>query len=81
MAEKKKMSLEESMARLEEIAAELEGEKLLTAGGRVLGVVMTAPTLKEAVALAYDETKKVHFENAYMRSDIGKKALAVLEEK
>ena len=28
MAEKKKMSLEESMARLEEIAAELEGEKL-----------------------------------------------------
>ena len=28
MAEKKKLSLEESMARLEEIAAELEGEKL-----------------------------------------------------
>ena len=28
MAEKKKMSLEESMARLEEIASELEGEKL-----------------------------------------------------
>ena len=28
MAEKKKMSLEEAMARLEEIAADLEGEKL-----------------------------------------------------
>lgn len=54
---------------------------LYTAGGRVLGVVMTAPTLKEAVKLAYMECEKVHFENAYKRNDIGKKALAVLEDK
>ena len=42
---------------------------------------MTAPTLDEAVKLAYSECEKVHFENAYKRNDIGKKALAVLEEK
>ncbi|MGN0452318.1 MAG: phosphoribosylamine--glycine ligase [Ruminococcus sp.] len=61
--------------------AKLSKGKLLTAGGRVLGVVMTADTLKEAVSLAYEETKKVHFDNAYFRSDIGKKALAVMEDK
>ena len=72
---------EDLKAEIYVAGAKLSEGKLLTAGGRVLGVVMTAPTLKEAVALAYDETKKVHFENAYMRSDIGKKALAVLEEK
>lgn len=61
--------------------AKSEGDRLYTAGGRVLGVVMTAPTLDEAVKLAYSECEKVHFENAYKRNDIGKKALAVLEEK
>lgn len=61
--------------------AKCEGDRLYTAGGRVLGVVMTAPTLDEAVKLAYSECEKVHFENAYKRNDIGKKALAVLEEK
>ncbi len=61
--------------------AKAENGRLYTAGGRVLGVVMTAPTLKEAVELAYSECEKVHFENAYKRNDIGKKALAVLEEK
>lgn len=61
--------------------AKAEGGKLYTAGGRVLGVVMTAPTLDEAVKLAYSECEKVHFENAYKRNDIGKRALAVLEDK
>ncbi|MBQ9742553.1 MAG: phosphoribosylamine--glycine ligase [Ruminococcus sp.] len=54
--------------------------KLLTAGGRVLGVVCTADTLKAAVDSSYREAKKVHFDNAYYRSDIGAKALKVLEE-
>ncbi|MDO5124283.1 MAG: phosphoribosylamine--glycine ligase [Eubacteriales bacterium] len=61
--------------------AKSEGDRLYTAGGRVLGVVMTAPTLDEAVKLAYSESEKVHFENAYKRNDIGKRALAVLEDK
>ena len=60
------------------VAGAKRGEKgeLLTAGGRVLGVTCTAPTLKEAVAAAYVNAEKVHFEGAYKRSDIGQRALA-----
>ena len=60
--------------------AKAEDGRLLTAGGRVLGVVCTAENLSLAVEKAYREVEKVHFENAYYRSDIGKKALKVLEE-
>ncbi|MBQ7362918.1 MAG: phosphoribosylamine--glycine ligase [Clostridia bacterium] len=55
--------------------AKLDGNKLLTAGGRVLGVTATAPTLGEAIAAAYKNTESVSFENAYKRLDIGKRAL------
>ena len=48
---------------------------LCTAGGRVLGVTATAPTLREAVDKAYANADKVHFDNAYRRSDIGARAL------
>ncbi len=53
-----------------------EGDKLLTAGGRVLGVVCVADTLKCAVDKAYGQVDKVHFEGAYYRHDIGARALA-----
>ncbi len=59
--------------------AKLNGDKLLTAGGRVLGVTATAESLDTAVKAAYLQADKVHFENAYRRSDIGKKALAALK--
>ena len=49
--------------------------RLLTAGGRVLGVTATAPTLREAVDKAYENVQKVHFDNAFCRKDIGKRAL------
>ncbi len=55
--------------------AKLEGGRLLTSGGRVLNVVATAPTLKEAIDDAYKATKSITFENAYCRSDIGQRAL------
>ncbi len=55
--------------------AKLCDGKLLTAGGRVLGVTETAPTLKEAIDKAYETVKTVSFDNAYYRSDIGKRAL------
>ncbi len=61
--------------------AKKEDGALKTAGGRVLGAVATAKTLKEAVDGAYRLAKKIHFENAYMRSDIGKRALAAIQEK
>ena len=56
--------------------AKLENGKLLTSGGRVLGVVTTADTLAEAVKKSYAEAEKVHFGNAYYRRDIGARALA-----
>ena len=52
---------------------------LVSAGGRVLGVCATAPTLKEAIDRAYAETKKVDFKNGFCRSDIGARALRILE--
>ncbi len=51
---------------------------LVTGGGRVLCVVAKAETLPEAVAKAYQEVPKVHFQNAYCRKDIGGRALSVL---
>ena len=55
--------------------AVLKDGKLLTNGGRVLGVTCTAPTLKEAIDKSYGEVTKVHFGNAYYRKDIGARAL------
>lgn len=56
--------------------AKLEGEKLLTDGGRVLGVTATSDTLKKAIESAYENVSRVSFENAFYRRDIGKRALA-----
>ena len=55
--------------------AKLQDGKLLTAGGRVLGVTATAPTLEAAIDEAYKRVGSVRFENAFYRSDIGKRAL------
>jgi phosphoribosylamine--glycine ligase len=52
-----------------------DGEKLVTAGGRVVGAVGVADSLENAISKAYDTAKQVHFENAYMRSDIGTRAM------
>ena len=56
-------------------AKEADG-KLLTNGGRVLGVTEIADTLPEAIAKSYETVKTVKFDNAFYRNDIGKKALA-----
>ena len=44
---------------------------IVTNGGRVLGVTATGKDLKEARANAYKATEWIHFENKYMRHDIG----------
>lgn len=46
--------------------------RIVTNGGRVLGVTATGSNLKEARANAYEATKWVDFDNKYCRSDIGK---------
>ena len=52
-----------------------ENEKLLTNGGRVLGITNIADTLDKAIKLSYEDAKQISFEGAYYRKDIGKKAL------
>ena len=49
-----------------------EQGRIVTNGGRVLGVTAKGNTLKEARAKAYEATGWVTFENKYMRTDIGK---------
>ena len=58
--------------------AKLADGKLLSAGGRVLGVTATADTLPEAIEKAYAAVPHVRFENAYYRKDIGQRALKAL---
>ncbi|MBE5875844.1 MAG: phosphoribosylamine--glycine ligase [Lachnospiraceae bacterium] len=50
----------------------LDGDKIVTNGGRVLGVTAKGATLQEARANAYAATEWVDFDNKYMRHDIGK---------
>lgn len=61
-------------------AVKKEG-KLLTSGGRVLGVTATADTLEKAVDAAYEKVGRIAFENAYYRKDIGAKALKYKESR
>jgi len=55
--------------------AKAQDGKLRTSGGRVLGVTAVGDTLKEALDAAYERTARIHFDNAYCRSDIGARAL------
>ena len=50
----------------------IENGKVLTNGGRVLGVTAKGENLKAARANAYEATKWIQFDNKYMRNDIGK---------
>ena len=59
--------------------AKREEDRLLTSGGRVLGVTATAADLKSAIEKAYERVESVHFDNAFYRHDIGQRALKALE--
>ncbi len=52
------------------------GGKVVTAGGRVLGVTARGATLADAQKRAYDVVGKIEFDGAYWRRDIAAKALA-----
>ena len=51
---------------------------IVTNGGRVLGVTAKGRDLKEARKNAYEATELIHFENKYMRTDIGKSVDAII---
>lgn len=53
----------------------LQDNKLITSGGRVLGVTALGDTLENALKKSYDAVEKIHFEGAHYRRDIGKRAL------
>ena len=59
----------------------LDGGKLVTSGGRVLGVTAVSPDLKTAIDDAYRNVEKISFQKAFYRKDIGKRALEVAAER
>ncbi|MBR5371724.1 MAG: phosphoribosylamine--glycine ligase [Oscillospiraceae bacterium] len=54
----------------------LDGDRFLTAGGRVLGVTASGTSLKSALNAAYAAAETITFEGVHYRKDIGKRALA-----
>ena len=60
--------------------ARREDGKLLTSGGRVLGVTAVAASLPAAIGEAYRMADQVHFQNAFCRRDIGQRALKAYKE-
>ena len=60
--------------------AKLADGKLLTSGGRVIGLTAVEDTLPQAIDRAYQLTGMVHFENAYCRRDIGARAMKAFKE-
>ncbi|HJP33331.1 MAG TPA: phosphoribosylamine--glycine ligase [Candidatus Latescibacteria bacterium] len=53
----------------------LDGDQLVTAGGRVLAVTATAADIPSAVRTAYSAIDGIHFDGAYWRRDIAYRAL------
>ncbi|MEK7574772.1 MAG: phosphoribosylamine--glycine ligase [Patescibacteria group bacterium] len=51
------------------------GKKIVTAGGRVLGVTATGTTLESALSSAYKSLEKISFLGMQYRKDIGKKSI------
>ncbi len=67
---------EEAAAHAYVAGAKRKDDRLLTAGGRVMGVTAVADTLAGAVDEAYRLAGGVRFDNKYCRSDIGRRVLA-----
>ena len=53
----------------------LKENQVVTSGGRVLGVTALGNNIEEAIGSAYDAVSRIHWEGAYYRKDIGRKAL------
>ena len=50
-------------------------KRLVTDGGRVLNVTATGPDIPSAIRNAYSAVRRVHFDGAHYRTDIGRKAI------
>lgn len=56
-----------------------DGDKLVTSGGRVLGVTALGASIEDALAKSYAGVEKIKFDGAHYRKDIGQKALSALK--
>lgn len=56
-----------------------DGDKLVTSGGRVLGVTALGESIEDALAKSYTGVEKIKFDGAHYRKDIGQKALNALK--
>ncbi len=70
-----KMAEEDSAIAVFHAGTRQQGEKVLTDGGRVLGVAATAGELASAVMTAYEAVNKIHFDGMHYRRDIGAKGM------
>jgi phosphoribosylamine--glycine ligase len=52
-----------------------KNDRVVTAGGRVLGVTALGGNIRDAIANAYRAVKKIHWEGVHYRTDIGRRAL------
>jgi phosphoribosylamine---glycine ligase len=55
----------------------MEGDKVVTAGGRVLGVTALGETIDQTIERVYEGVEKIKFERMFFRRDIGSKALGM----
>jgi phosphoribosylamine---glycine ligase len=62
-------------AKVFHAGTQIQGDAIVTAGGRVLCACALGDTIKEAQAKAYELVKDIHWDNAYYRTDIGFKAI------
>ena len=60
------------------LGMKLDGEKTVSSGGRVLGVVSVKDSMEKAIEGAYSDVEKISFKDAFFRHDIGKKAIDIL---
>lgn len=54
----------------------LKGGRVMTGGGRVLGVTALGKDIQEAIQRVYRAAEKIHWEGVHYRTDIGRKALS-----
>lgn len=69
--------LKELPVKVYHAGTQLKDGTLLSNGGRVLGVTsfVTDKNFEEAIKIAYQAVSKIHYENIYFRTDIGKRAV------
>ncbi len=70
-----KMAEEDGRIAAFHAGTRLDGEKLVTSGGRVLGVTAVEKDLAAAIMAAYEAVNKIHFDGMQYRRDIGAKGL------